>query len=81
MTMKIEDLIKSFSASSYEEQLEQIRRARSARTMERPVAAKKRVKKEAKAKAQNIDKLRMLVSKMTPEQRAQLALKLKGEGK
>lgn len=77
MTMKLEDLLKSFSKSTIEEQVEKIKQVRSARTLERPAAAVKRAKKAAKKSSQNKDKVRPLLSKLTPEQKALLLEKLK----
>lgn len=79
MTMQLKDLLQSFSSMNIDEQLEKIRKVRSARHMERPVAAVKRVKKEAKKRVVNIDKARTAALKLTPEMRAALIAKLKGE--
>lgn len=76
MTKKIEDLIQSFEGLSFDEQMERIVRARSARTMERPVAAVKRVKKEAKKKNKTMESARSALLKMSPEARALMIAKL-----
>jgi len=78
MTKKLADLVKSFTNSTYEEQVEHIRRIRSARHMERPVAAVKRVKRETKAKHKSMDSIRSLAQSLSPEQKAALIAKLKG---
>lgn len=78
MTKKIEDLLQSFTDISFDDQLERIRRARSARTIERPVAAVKRVKKEAKKKEKVKMDFGKLVGGMSPEAKAALIAKLKG---
>jgi hypothetical protein len=79
MTKKIEDVIKDFTVLSFDEQIERIRHARSARTMERPVAAVKRVKKEAKKRDKTMTGARTLALKLSPEQRIALIAKLKAD--
>lgn len=79
MTKRIEDLVQSFTDMSFDDQLERIRKVRNARTIERPVAAVKRVKKEAKARDKNVDKTRTAILKLTPEMRALLIAKLQGK--
>lgn len=76
MTRKIEDLVQSFTNLSFDDQLERIKRARSARTIERPVAAVKRVKKEAKQRDKKMEGARTMALKLTPEMRAALIAKL-----
>lgn len=77
MTKTLNDLVKTFSDCTYDEQLERIRRARSARTLERPVAAVKRVKKEAKKKDKHKTATVTAMLKLSPEQKAALIAKLK----
>lgn len=79
MTKKLEDLFKGFSASTYEEQIAHITKVRSARHMERPVAAVKRVKREVKKRNTDMTKARGLALSLSPEQRAALIAKLKKE--
>lgn len=76
MTQKIEDLIKSFSNSTFEEQLAKVKQIRHARTLERPVAAAKRVKKAAKKSSVAKDKTRALFSKLSPAELKLLAERL-----
>jgi hypothetical protein len=77
MTKKIEDLFASFTEITFDEQLDRIRRARSARTIERPVAAVKRVKKESKKKEKAKTDVSKLLLGLTPEKRAEMIAKLK----
>jgi hypothetical protein len=79
MTKRLEDLIADFNSISFDDQIERVRKARNARTLERPVAAVKRVKKEAKKKAGIADKTRQLFLTLSPEQKAAIIAKLKGE--
>lgn len=79
MTRKLADLFQSFVSMDSEEQLAKIREVRSARHIERPAAAVKRIKKEGKQKEKKQGDARTLVAKMSPEQRAALIAKLKGE--
>lgn len=79
MTQKIEDLIKSFSNMTGAEMLDKIKHNRSARNIERPVAAAKRVKKAAKKSSVSKDKARDMFSNLSVD--AQKALLKKLEGK
>jgi hypothetical protein len=79
VTKKLEELFQSFSSMDYAAQMEQIRTVRSARHIERPVAAVKRVKKEAKQKDKSMGTARNLMLKMSPAERAAMIAKLKGE--
>jgi ribosomal protein L29 len=79
MTKKLEELFASFQSLDYTAQMEQIRQVRSARHIERPAAAVKRVKKEAKKKDKDMGSARGLLIKMSPEERAKMIAKLKGE--
>lgn len=79
MTKRLTDLIKSFSDSTFEEQLDKIRHIRSARNIERPAAAVKRVKKAAKKSNAAMDKSRQLLLSLSPEQKAALIKQLKGK--
>ena len=76
MTQKIEDLLKSFSNSTFDEQIDKIKHVRHARTIERPAAAVRRVKKEAKKSSKAKDKTRDLLAKLTPEQKLAILAKL-----
>lgn len=76
MTQKLEDLLKSFSSSTFEEQLDKIKNIRNARTFERPAAAVKRVKKAAKKSNTASNKARDLLAGITPEQKALLVKRL-----
>lgn len=76
MTQKLDDLLKSFSSSSFDEQLERIKHIRSARNIERPAAATKRVKKEAKKSTKALSKGKDMLSSLTPAQKAELLKRL-----
>jgi len=79
VTKKLADLFKSFTNSTHAEQLEHITRVRSARHIERPVAAVKRIKKEAKQKDKKKTDAKALVNKLSPEERKAMLDRLKGE--
>lgn len=76
MTQKIEDLLKSFSSSTFEEQIAKIKDIRSARNIERPAAAVKRVKKARKKSNAAVTKTRSILSKLSPEDKKLLLAKL-----
>lgn len=76
MTQKIEDLLDSFTAKGFEEQMSKIKDIRSARNIERPAAAVKRVKKARKKSNAAVTKTRSVLSKMTPEEKKLLLAKL-----
>lgn len=69
---KLEDLFEHFSQMSPERQLEKIREVRHSRTIERPAAAVKRVKKERKAAKKTANSAQKAIDKLTPDQRAKL---------
>lgn len=69
MTKKLKDLFASFSEMDQTAQMEKIREIRHKRSIERPAVAKKRVKKEAKKKLQNKEKLKAILAKMSDDER------------
>jgi hypothetical protein len=69
---KLEDLFEHFSAMSPEAQLEKIRTIRRSRTIERPAAAVKRVKKERKAAKKTANSAQQALAKLNPAQREAL---------
>lgn len=69
MTKKLRDLFASFSEMDQTAQMEKIREIRHKRSIERPAVAKKRVKKEAKKKLQNKEKLKAILAKMSDDER------------
>lgn len=79
MTQKLEDLLKSFSNSAIDEQMEKIKHIRNARTIERPAAATKRVKKEKVKSNAAMSKGKDALAKLTPEEKALLIKKLLGK--
>lgn len=81
MTQKLDDLLKSFSSTSFEDQIEKIKHIRNARTIERPAAATKRVKKEKVKSTKAMTKGKDILSQLTPEQKALLLKKLLGDKK
>jgi hypothetical protein len=80
VTQKLNDLFQEFSSLSTHEQLEKVREIRNARTIERPVAAKKRIKKEGVKKEKAKSNAATLFKALTPEQQAEVLAKL-GVGK
>lgn len=79
MAKQLESLFEDFLKTSPTEQLNKIAEIRHSRTIERPVAAKKRVKKEGKKKATNKSKVKTLLRDMSPEQQAALLEALEGK--
>lgn len=76
MTQKIEDLLKGFTGMGSEEQIQKIKDIRSARNIERPAAAVKRVKKARKKSNAAVTKTRTLLNKLSPEEQKLLLAKL-----
>lgn len=76
MTQKLEDLLDSFSSKTFEQQIEKIKEIRSARNVERPAAAVKRVKKARAKSASATTKSRSILSKLSPEDKKALLAKL-----
>lgn len=76
MTQKIEDLLKGFTSFNNEEQIQKIKDIRSARNIERPAAAVKRVKKARKKSNAAVTKTRGILSKLSPEEKKLLIAKL-----
>lgn len=69
---QLEDLFEHFSKMSPEAQLEKIRKIRHSRTIERPAAAVKRVKKERKAAKKTGDSAAKAIAKLPADQKAAL---------
>jgi len=81
MARQLADILTSITLQSDAEALQNIRNIRHRRNIERP-AAKKRRKQEAVKKARSNSgqakrKMRTLIDKLSPEQRAELLNKLK----
>lgn len=76
MTQKVSDLLKEFSALNVDEQIQKIKDIRSARNIERPAAAVKRVKKARKKSNAAVTKTRSLLSKLSPDEQKLLLAKL-----
>lgn len=76
MTQKIEDLLKGFTSLDFEEQINKIKDIRSARNIERPAAAVKRVKKQRKKSNAAVTKTRTMLNKLSPEEKKLLLAKL-----
>lgn len=76
MTQKIEDLLKGFTSMEVEEQISKIKDIRSARNIERPAAAVKRVKKARKKSNAAVTKTRSILNKLSPEDKKLLLAKL-----
>lgn len=79
MTMKLKDLLAPFNELTVDQQLAKIHDIRNHRTIERPVAAKKRQIKKAKKSVSTRSKLDNIMKKLTEEQRAVLIAKLQGK--
>ena len=78
MTQKLEDLFKSFTDMSVEEQFAKINQVRDTRSIERPAVAQRRRKKEGVSSDKKKDKARQLFLSLSPEEKAALIAKLKG---
>ena len=76
MTKQLKDLFQQFSTMETSAQLEKIKEIRHHRSIERPAAAVKRVKKERKQSVQKQTKIATLIQGMTAEQRAEFVRKL-----
>jgi hypothetical protein len=71
MTKRIQDLIKGFSSSSNEEQIEMIRNIRKDRNIDRPSSAKRKIQieKPAKKKIEKaLSSLEKTLQSLSPEQ-------------
>jgi uncharacterized protein YeeX (DUF496 family) len=79
VTKQLKDLFEQFSTLESSAQLEKVRQIRHHRSIERPAAAVKRVKKERKQVEVKKTNIAALVKGMTIEQRNALIEKLKGE--
>lgn len=79
MTKQLKDLFASFTEMETSQQLEQIRKIRHHRSIERPAAAVKRVKKEKKQSEKRKTNLADLLKKLPPEQRAAIISKLQAD--
>ena len=77
MTQKLEDLFKSFTDMSVEEQFAKINQVRDTRSIERPAVAQRRRKKEGVSSDKKKDKARQLFLSLSPEEKAELIRKLK----
>ena len=78
MTQKLEDLFKSFTDLSVDEQLAKIVEVRDTRSIERPAVAQRRRKKEHKTSERKKENVKTLLAKLTPEERQALIEKLSG---
>jgi hypothetical protein len=76
MTKKLEDLFKSFTDMSVEEQMEKIQEVRDTRSIERPAVAVRRRKKEAKTSARKQDKAKQLLLNLSEEEKKALIKRL-----
>lgn len=76
MTQKLEDLLEGFSSKTFDAQIEKIKDIRSARNIERPAAAVKRVKKARKKSNAAVTKTRSILNKLSPEDKKLLLAKL-----
>jgi len=79
VTKQLSDLFEQFSTLESSKQLEKIREIRHHRSIERPAAAVKRVKKEKKQSEKKKTNLADLLKKLPPEQRAALVSRLKAD--
>jgi len=79
VTQKLEDLFKSFTDKTIEEQFAQIEEVRNNRSIERPAVAQRRKKKEKVTSDKKKEKARQLLLSLSNEEKAKLIAKLKGE--
>ena len=77
MTKKLEDVFKSFTDMTVEEQTAKIKEARDSRSIERPAVAQRRRKKESKSSDKKKDKARELLMGLSSEEKAALIERLK----
>jgi len=78
VTQKLEDLFKSFTDMTVEEQYAKINKVRDTRSIERPAVAQRRRKKEGVTSDKKKEKAKQLFLGLSPEERAALIEKLKG---
>ncbi len=76
MTQKLEDLFKSFSSMTVEEQFAKIREVRDTRSIERPAVAQRRRKTEHKRSTKKKENVKQMLLKLTDEEREALIRKL-----
>jgi hypothetical protein len=79
MTKQLEDLFKSFTGMTIEEQFQKISEVRDTRSIERPAVAVKRRKKAAKKSAKMKDKAKQMLLGLSEEERAELIKRLQGD--
>jgi len=79
MTQKLEDLFKSFTDMSVEEQFAKIEEVRNVRSIERPAVAQRRKKKEKVSSEKKKDKAKQLFLNLSPEEKQALIEKLQGQ--
>lgn len=78
MTQQLEDLFKSFSNMSVDEQFKKIKEVRDTRSIERPAVAQRRRKKEHKASTKKKENVKQMLLNLSDEERAALIKKLGG---
>ena len=78
MTAKLEDLFKSFSTMTVDEQFAKINEVRDTRSIERPAVAQRRRKTEHKRSSKKKENVKQMLLNLTDEERAALIAKLSG---
>ena len=78
MTQKLENLFKSFTDMTVEEQFAKIREVRDTRSIERPAVAQRRRKKEHTSSEKKKQTAKQMILSLTEEEKAELIAKLKG---
>jgi len=76
MTGQLEDLFKSFTDMTVEEQFSKIQEVRDTRSIERPAVAQRRRKKEHQTSTKKKDNAKQLILSLSPEERNELIKKL-----
>lgn len=77
MTQQLEDLFKSFTDQTIEEQFAKIAKVRDTRSIERPAVAVKRRKKEAASGERKRDKAKQLLMNLSEDERVAMIKKIK----
>ncbi|MCH7623819.1 MAG: hypothetical protein IIB46_07025 [Nitrospinae bacterium] len=77
MTKQLEDLFKSFTDMTIDEQFEKIAEVRDTRSIERPAVAKRRRKKESVVSEKKKDKVKQLLMNLSEDEREAMIRKLR----
>lgn len=76
MTQQLEELFKSFTGMTVEEQFAKIKEVRDTRSIERPAVAQRRRKTEHKRSTKKKENVKQMLLNLTDEERTTLIAKL-----